>query len=161
MTAAVEPIAWIDPGSVPTPVPLPAWILAWRAESRQESARQARVLLIEDDPAIARMYQLAMRNAGLELTVAHDGGSGLVELARQRYQLVLLDLGLPGLHGFEVLDRVRAEPELGGPRVVIVSNFGHDSTVAEGLRRGALDFVVKSNVTPRELTQLVARWLLG
>lgn len=148
-----------------SPGPLPRFRLHWLFSSRGDRPREDhlrhRVLLIEDDADIAQMYRLAMRHAGLDLAVASDGASGLEHLRNHRYQLVLLDLGLPGHHGFEILDEIRSDPALGRPKVVIVSNYSEESTVREGLKRGAADYVVKSNVTPRELTQLVARWLLG
>lgn len=138
-----------------------AWLFSSEGRRQGFEGLRHRVLLIEDDPDIARMYKLALRQAGLNLTIASEGTAGLAELRRQRYDLVLLDLGLPGHHGFEVLDRIRLDQELGDPKVVIVSNYSENATIQEGLARGAVDYVVKSNVTPRELTQLVARWLLG
>jgi PleD family two-component response regulator len=61
-----------------------------------------RIMIIEDDPDIARMLELNLRNEGFSVTVAHDGESGLAGLARTRYDLLVLDLMLPGIDGLSI-----------------------------------------------------------
>ena len=118
------------------------------------------VLLVAADREIAGMYWRSLTQAGIAVNIAYDAASAYSALARRHYALVLLDLRLPDAHGFEVLDWIATGGAPGGPKAVILSNFGEPATVDEGRRRGAAEFVIKSNVTPRELTQLVARWLL-
>jgi two-component system, repressor protein LuxO len=134
--------------------------LAASGPAPKRSPRELAVLLVEDDHEIADMYWLALRQAGIDVTVAYDGTSALQALTQRRYALVLLDLRLPDIDGLEVLDRIGADPAPERPRVVILSNYGEPSTMREGLRRGAAQFIIKSNLTPRELTHVVARWLL-
>jgi two-component system, OmpR family, alkaline phosphatase synthesis response regulator PhoP len=118
------------------------------------------ILLIEDDGAIARMYQTSLREHGYEVRLARDGEAGLAAIRSLRPELVLLDVRLPKLDGIQVLERLQADPELRNTKVVMLSNQGMDETVRTSLRLGALDYVTKATVTPRELAQLIARYLV-
>lgn len=123
-------------------------------------ARGPRILLIEDDPDIAGMYALALTMAGYGVATAADGETGLEMMRRDRPDLLLLDVRLPGISGISVLERIADEDELRGLKVIMVSNFGEASTVRASRERGAADYIVKANVTPRELAQIIARQLL-
>jgi two-component system, OmpR family, alkaline phosphatase synthesis response regulator PhoP len=118
------------------------------------------ILLIEDDRAIARMYQLSLRDHGYQVRVARDGEAGLAAIRSIRPDLVLLDVRLPKLDGIQVLERLQGDRDLRHTKVVMLSNQGMDETVKTSLRLGALDYVTKATVTPRELAQLIARHLL-
>jgi len=119
------------------------------------------LLLIEDDRAIARMYQLSLADFGYEVNIARDGESGLNEIRSRRPDVVLLDVRLPRMDGIEVLQRLRDDPELRRTKVIMLSNQGVDEIVQSSLKLGAVDYVTKATVTPRELAQVIARHLLS
>ena len=123
------------------------------------SSSRPQVLLVEDDRAIARMYQLSLDQHGFEVRIAADGVAGLDAIRHDRPEVVLLDVRLPKLDGIQVLQRLQSDPQLSSTKVVMLSNQGNDEIVRTSLQLGALDYVTKATITPRELAQVVARHL--
>lgn len=80
-----------------------------------------RVLVIDDEPAITRVIKRILGAAGYEVSVAHDGFQGGTKLLQERPALVTLDLSMPGMDGFEVLEFIRKTPEVAHTRVVVIS----------------------------------------
>jgi DNA-binding response OmpR family regulator len=110
----------------------------------------ASLLLIEDDPLVRRGLELALSRHGHDVRTAPTGEEGLRELADAAPDLVVLDLMLPGIDGFEVCRRIRAAGEV---PVIILTARGDDFDVVVGLEAGADDYVVK----PAQPTVLDAR----
>ena len=81
-----------------------------------------RIIVIEDNVMAANLYQTVLTREGYQVEVASDGEAGLAAIARSSPDLVLLDLMLPKVDGFEVLRRIRATPDLVGLPVIITSN---------------------------------------
>ncbi|MFP5022336.1 response regulator [Pseudonocardia phyllosphaerae] len=100
----------------------------------------AAVLLIEDDPLVRRGLELALSRMGHDVHPAGTGEDGLREFAARRPDLVVLDLMLPGMDGFEVCRRIRAAGET---PVIMLTARGEDTDVVGGLAAGADDFVIK------------------
>ena len=117
-----------------------------------------KVLLIEDDDAAAEMYRLRLAADGYTVVIAHDGEQGVVLAERERPDLIYLDLRLPKLDGFQVLEQLRAAPSTSVIPVVILTNFGEPELRERGLNLGALEFLVKADTTPAFLSQGVERW---
>ena len=113
-------------------------------------AVKGRVLVIDDDTALAEMIGIVLRGEGLEVSLCADGTSALDALRRTRPDLVLLDLMLPGLDGFEVCRRIRAESMV---PVVMLTARSDTADVVRGLEVGADDYVPK----PFKPKELVAR----
>ncbi len=116
-----------------------------------------KVLLIEDDGAAAEMYRLRLIADGYAVVVADDGEKGLAMAASERPDFIYLDLRLPMIDGFEVLERLRADPETAAIPVIILSNFGEPELRERGLKLGALEFLVKADTTPSRLSETVNR----
>lgn len=116
-----------------------------------------KVLLIEDDVAAAEMYRLRLVADGYTVIIGHDGHEGLRLAAEEAPDFIYLDLRMPGLDGFEVLERLRAEPATMHTPVIILSNYGEPELRERGLRLGALEFLVKADTTPAHLSQTVER----
>ncbi|KAF4408226.1 MULTISPECIES: response regulator transcription factor [Streptomyces] len=110
----------------------------------------AAILLIEDDPLVRRGLQLALSRHGHDVRTADTGEDGLREFRSAPPGLVVLDLMLPGIDGFEVCRRIRAEGEV---PVIMLTARGDDFDVVGGLAAGADDYVVK----PAQPTVLDAR----
>jgi len=113
--------------------------------------RPARVLVVEDDDAIAQVLQRSLRMEGYEVRVAEDGVSALEQAHVFLPDLVILDLGLPGLDGLEVARRLRSQAD-DVPILVLTARDAVESRV-EGLDAGADDYLVK----PFERQELLAR----
>ncbi|WP_104527996.1 response regulator transcription factor [Blastococcus saxobsidens] len=109
------------------------------------------VLVIEDDARIRRMVHMTLRREGFEVAEAATGEDGLVRLAGQPYDVVLLDLRLPGMDGFEVCREIRRTSTT--PVIMVTARSDSDDVVA-GLEAGADDYVTKPFV-PKELVARV------
>lgn len=118
---------------------------------------EVRVLLIEDDAAAAEMYRLRLSLDGYTVLIAPDGEAGLRQAAEARPDLIYLDLRLPKLDGFTVLERLRADPATAWIPVIILSNFAEPELRERGLRLGALEFLVKADTPPAALSDRVTR----
>jgi two-component system cell cycle response regulator len=116
-----------------------------------------KVLLIEDDVAAAEMYRLRLTADGYSVVMAHDGQQGLRMATEELPDFIYLDLRLPGLDGFEVLERLRASTTTMHIPVIILTNYGEPELRARGLRLGALEFLVKSDTNPAQLSESVER----
>jgi DNA-binding response OmpR family regulator len=112
--------------------------------------RPPRVLVVEDDEAIAQVLQRSLRMEGYDVRVAADGTVGLEQAADYLPDLVILDLGLPGIDGIEVARRLRAGDDV--PILVLTARDALESRI-EGLDSGADDYLVK----PFERQELLAR----
>ena len=110
-----------------------------------------RVLLVEDDPMIGEVIQAALKDAAYATDWVKNGQTALTTLGCQHYDLVLLDLGLPGKDGLEVLARIRAKDNP-VPLLIITARDGLDDRL-RGLDGGADDYVLK----PFEMAELLAR----
>jgi len=116
-----------------------------------------RVLLIEDDVAAAEMYRLRLVADGYSVMIARDGHEGVRMAAEESPDFIYLDVRLPGLDGFEVLERLRAETRTMHIPVIILTNYGEPEFRERGLKLGALEFLVKADTTPAQLSQSVER----
>ena len=102
---------------------------------------RADVLLIEDTPSLSVAYQGFLKTAGIASDLAENGADAMAALRRSAYRLVLLDLNLPDMDGFDILRHVR-EAELGSS-VVVVTAQGSLNTAIQAMQLGATDFLVK------------------
>jgi CheY-like chemotaxis protein len=118
-----------------------------------------RVLLIEDDAAVAEMYRYRLEIDGYSVTVARDGESGLRLATETSPDLIYLDLRLPQMDGLAVLEQLRANPETAELPVVILTNYNEPELVARGRELGALDYLVKAETSPTSLARRMQEWL--
>lgn len=122
----------------------------------------AKVLLVEDDPLMVRMYQRKLVNDGYEAVVAVDGEDGLVKIRSFRPDLVLLDIMMPKLNGLQVLERLKSDPTTSQTPVVILTNLGGtQDDIERGLELGAVAYLVKSAYRPDEVLAKVKEVLAG
>ncbi|MEO6206276.1 MAG: MtrAB system response regulator MtrA, partial [Mycobacteriales bacterium] len=109
-----------------------------------------RVLVVDDDLALAEMLGIVLRGEGFEPSFVSDGDAALAAFHRERPDMVLLDLMLPGINGIEVCRRIRAES---GVPIVMLTAKGDTGDIVLGLESGADDYIVK----PFKAKELVAR----
>ena len=114
------------------------------------AARHPAVLLVEDDARLGAMVAEYLGRHELEVTVAPDGERGLAALRRGRFDVVLLDVMLPGMDGLEVCRRIRAAPEWSTLPILMLTARGEDVDKIVGLELGADDYLAKP-FNPREL----------
>ncbi len=102
-----------------------------------------RILVVDDDPDIARFMELTLTKAGYEVAVVHDGREALERVRAERPELVLLDLMLPSMDGFEVARELRRQARLAGTAIVVVTARGLSEDLLRALALGVDDYVVK------------------
>jgi two-component system, OmpR family, alkaline phosphatase synthesis response regulator PhoP len=118
-----------------------------------------RVLIADDEPNIVTSLEFLMEQAGMEVRVARNGQEAIDLAASFRPDLVVLDVMMPVLNGYEVCQRLKSDPDLRHVRVLMLSAKGRDVEVAKGRELGADGYITKPFST-RELVSKV-RELLG
>jgi CheY-like chemotaxis protein len=120
---------------------------------------RVRVLFVEDDPSVAQMYKLKLELDGYDVAVAPDGEKALAMARQVAPDIIFLDIRLPKLDGFGVLEALRGDPQTTPIPVVILSNYSEEELIQRGLKMGALDYLIKSQTTPARLAQGLEDWL--
>ena len=111
---------------------------------------QSKILVVEDDHDIAQLLAITMKKAGYEVAVTENGYEALNSIRRHPPDLVILDLMIPGIDGFEVCKEMKRDPKTAAVSVLIVTARGEEIDRIIGLELGADDYVVKP-FSPREL----------
>lgn len=112
-----------------------------------------RVLLIEDDPSAVRLVSYTLEQEGYEVLTATNGLEGLKKVREEAPDLLVLDVMLPGLDGFEVCRRLRADEQTAGLPVLMLSAKAQEIDKTTGLKVGADDYLAK----PADPSEIVAR----
>lgn len=114
-----------------------------------------RILIIEDEKPLANALKLKLTHAGYEVEVASNGEEGVEKLTSKSFNLALLDLVMPKLDGFGVLEQLKAK-NIKVP-VIILSNLSQEEDVAKAKSLGAKDFFIKSDTPLAEVIDLVQK----
>jgi two-component system, OmpR family, alkaline phosphatase synthesis response regulator PhoP len=101
------------------------------------------ILIVDDEPNIVISLEFLMRREGFRVEVARDGEEALTRIRQDRPDLVLLDVMMPKVNGFEVCQAVRADPSLAAVRIVMLTAKGREAEIAKGLALGADAYVPK------------------
>lgn len=112
------------------------------------------ILVIDDEPSIGRVVQFKLQQEGFKVLVATDGLEGLAQIKEAKPDLILLDIMMPGMDGFEVCRRVRATPEIAATPVIILTARGQEPDRTKGIDLGVLDFFTKP-FSPQKLLERV------
>ncbi|MDO8408008.1 MAG: response regulator [bacterium] len=119
-----------------------------------ESERKT-IVLVEDQEILARLIGHKLEQHGYAVKVAFDGAEGLRLIRSVKPDLVLLDMGLPRIDGFGVLEALRAEHLLPNLPIIIISNTGEDIEIERARTLGVRDYLIKINFDPDELVAKV------
>ena len=114
-----------------------------------------RILIVEDDRFLRELIVKKLSNEGYEVVEAVDGEEGLQKTKETKPDIVLLDLILPGIDGFEVLAQKKEDPSIAAVPVIVLSNLGQKEDVDRGLSLGATDYLIKAHFTPGEIIEKV------
>jgi DNA-binding response OmpR family regulator len=115
-----------------------------------------KILAVDDEPSIRRLVEVNLQRAGYAITTAPDGQEALNQIARERPDMVLLDVMMPRMDGFELLRRLKADPATAGIPVLMLTARAQDADVFRGLQSGA-DFYLTKPFNPQELLIWVQR----
>lgn len=118
-----------------------------------------KVLLIEDEISLQDLYADFLRDAGLSVFTAGDGDSALDSINNSEWDILLLDIMLPKLDGTEVLKYIKNNAGLSDKPIIVLSNLESDQIVKECMDLGAREFLVKSDITPQTILDVVNKYL--
>ena len=117
--------------------------------------KDTKIVLVEDDEILSKVIEEELEEAGFKVYLATDGKKGLEAVKNKKPDLVLLDLMLPEMHGFEVLENIKKSPEVENTPVIILTMLGSDDDIKKGLKLGAHDYIVKSQHAVGEIVDEV------
>lgn len=114
-----------------------------------------KILIIEDDKFLRELITRKLTDEGFSIIEAVDGEDGLKKIKESKPDLVLLDLILPSIDGFEVLSKIKADASIASIPIIILSNLGQKEEVEKGLKMGAVDYLIKAHFTPGEIIEKI------
>ncbi len=117
--------------------------------------KKPHILLVEDDGFLASIFAQKLELEGFDVTLASNGEDGLRLAAKELPQLILLDLLMPKMDGFEMLEKVKADPLTAKIPVLILTNLGQKEDIDRCMRLGAVGYVIKAHSLPHETVNRV------
>jgi DNA-binding response OmpR family regulator len=123
------------------------------------SSQNTTILIIEDEPGFRRTYSDLFKHHGHSVLEAGNGLEGLHMARSKKPDLVLLDLVLPELSGYELLEKLRKDPATKGLPVIIFSVLGEQTDIQKALDLGANDYIIKGFYSPGEVLQKIGSFL--
>ncbi|MBU0660854.1 response regulator [Patescibacteria group bacterium] len=121
--------------------------------------KQFVVLLVEDDTFLANIYKTKFELEGFKVIGAENGELGLKEAKKKHPDIILLDILLPKMDGFTVLEHLKSEEDLKDIPVIMLTNLGQKDDVEKGLALGAVDYLIKAHFKPSETVDKVKKAL--
>lgn len=118
-----------------------------------------KILVVEDDRFLRELMVQKLSREGYDVEEAVDGEEGAKKAREAGADIILLDLILPGIDGFEVLRRIKGGEDPVRSPVVILSNLGQKEDIEKGLKLGAVDYLIKAHFTPGEIIEKVQKVL--
>jgi len=120
-----------------------------------DEVKKPKVLVVEDDIFMQELLGNELRSAGIEVDVATNGSEALPKFRQFAPDLVLLDILLPDVNGFDVLRQIRREPNGMEVKAIFLSNLGETKDMEEAKRIGAIDYFVKANFSLSEIVEKI------
>lgn len=114
-----------------------------------------KILLVEDDPMIVEMYKMRLEEEGFEVLITDRGSEALEWAISRRPEVVLLDIILPEVDGFSILQNLKNSQETKDIPVLLLTNLGQESDQEKGRQMGVTDYFVKSQHTPADIIQKI------
>lgn len=120
---------------------------------------KVKILLVEDDQDLQEMYETKFTMEGYEVIKAENGATALNTVAAAKPQIILLDIVMPEIDGFQVLKDLKADPATQNIPVILLTNLGQEGDIKRGMELGAVDYLIKANFTPNEVVAKVKKAL--
>ncbi|MEA3464072.1 MAG: response regulator [Patescibacteria group bacterium] len=121
--------------------------------------KKKKILIVEDDQIISSMYKTKLEADSFEVLIADNGADGLKLAKEQMPGIVMLDIILPQLDGFSVLEALKKNQATKNIPVVMLTNLGTDEDKVKGKKLGAVDYLVKANLTPTQIEEKIKQYL--
>ena len=111
------------------------------------------ILLVEDDPFITDIYTTKLTNAGFSVDMVNDGKKAIEKLEEKKPDLLILDIVLPQVDGWEVLRKIKLNSNLKDLKIIIFSNLSQKQEIEKGMDLGSIKYLIKANYTPSEVVE--------
>ncbi|MDD2807534.1 MAG: response regulator [Patescibacteria group bacterium] len=118
-----------------------------------------KILLVEDDDFLAKMLSKSLESHGYQPILAGSGREGMEKIKSSGVDMILLDIMLPDMDGFDVLKKINADVSASKLPVIILSNLGQPEDIYQGKNLGARDYLVKSDYSLDEIVKRVSKYL--
>lgn len=120
---------------------------------------KAKILFVEDDNFLIKAYQIKFERAGFDVFIATDGDKGLKIAEEKKPDLIVLDLIMPSMNGFEFLKNIKMNNGLKEIPVVILSNLGQISDKEKAISLGASDYIIKTDYTLEDIVKKISKYI--
>ncbi len=120
-----------------------------------------KILLVEDEVFIRDLYVRQLSKAGFQVKTAGDGQAGLQMLQAEPFDLLLLDIMLPGMNGLQVLREFKTQNPNSKMITILLTNLGQEAVIKEGFELGAQAYLIKASYTPDQVVNEVKNALMG
>lgn len=117
--------------------------------------KKIKVLIAEDEETLSHMYQVKFEKDGFIVEMAPDGQEALKKAKEFKPDIILLDIIMPQLDGFSVLEQLRKDKNFAEVPIIMLTNLGQSEDVEKGKKLGADDYLVKANCTPMDVVSKV------
>ncbi len=124
-----------------------------------KKGKNKKILIVEDDPFISDMYATKFQMKGYMVGLAKNGREAMEEIKKEKPDIILLDVLMPRMDGYEFLEKFKKKKEFGNIPVIILTNLGQKREVEKGLSLGADDYIIKAYFTPKEVVEKVENLL--
>ncbi len=118
-----------------------------------------KVLIVEDDVFLSNIYNKKFTNEGFEVYTASDGKKAVIIIKQKKPDIILLDIMLPQMDGFEVLEEIKKDPEVKDIPVILLTNINEQDGIKKGYDLGAKDYIIKTFFTPSEIVDKVKKFI--
>jgi len=122
-------------------------------------SKSKKIIILEDDHILLKALNIELISNGFEVLSATDGVAGIKIIEKEKPDLVLLDLVMPKMHGFEVLKKLKNNKNTKNIPVIILSNLGQEEEVKKGMELGAFDYYKKASTDLNELSDKIKKSL--
>lgn len=117
------------------------------------------ILLVEDDSFLLGIYAAKLAKENFKVIIAEDGEKAARLALKELPDVILLDIMLPGLNGFEVLKRLKAEAATARIPIILLTNLSRREDIERGLKMGAKDYLIKAHFMPSEVVEKIKKSL--
>ncbi len=122
-----------------------------------DTGNKIKVLLVEDDSMIVEMYKFRLEEEGFDVLVTDKGTEALEIASKEKPNIILLDVILPEVDGFSVLQMIKNNSKTKNIPVVMLTNLGQESDKEKGNQLGAVEYFIKSQHTPAEVLAAIKK----
>ena len=119
----------------------------------------ATILIVEDDPLVQKFYTILFKEEKYTIHLAVDGVEGVEKAKEITPDIILMDIMMPRKNGIDALKDIKADPKLAQIPVVMLTNFGEQEFVKQSTEAGASAFIIKADVSPRQLITEVRKYV--